>query len=313
MKNIRKGFTLIELLVVIGIIALLASILGPKVADIYKQAQVTKCAANVKAIGTGMAAYKSANSNRVPYFDINKGEANKSTEKYEDPVADCNADAKAQEYDSTASATEKSKALKDYMKENRKCNLAFWYLLIYRENCEAKHFQCPSDDEYAAIEDPANTIGFEKWTNVSYGLQPLTANKWSSAFSARQKDEKVCISDKPEVGLGETLDTSDLGKSSPNRNHGWKACNISGGTGGAVEAMKWSDESENKIKFKKAETAMANAFGFGHDDIFNYGEKGSKKAKAKTSTVSNPDTDASLTIFSAPSPNDSYCFWRNDD
>jgi prepilin-type N-terminal cleavage/methylation domain-containing protein/prepilin-type processing-associated H-X9-DG protein len=63
----RKAFSLVELLVVIGIIALLIAILMPALAAARRQAQMTKCAANLRTLGQAM--YLHANDHHG-YFPL---------------------------------------------------------------------------------------------------------------------------------------------------------------------------------------------------------------------------------------------------
>ncbi|HBS29468.1 MAG TPA: hypothetical protein DEB06_08475 [Phycisphaerales bacterium] len=60
-----RGFTLIELLVVISIIALLISLLLPALGTARRAARVSKCVANMKQHGQGLANYASANKDRL--------------------------------------------------------------------------------------------------------------------------------------------------------------------------------------------------------------------------------------------------------
>ncbi len=57
----RAGFTLVELLVVITIIAILAGLLSPIVADALRKAKRTECGNNLRSIGLAAQAYAGTN------------------------------------------------------------------------------------------------------------------------------------------------------------------------------------------------------------------------------------------------------------
>jgi prepilin-type N-terminal cleavage/methylation domain-containing protein/prepilin-type processing-associated H-X9-DG protein len=74
-KNNARGFTLIELLVVIAIIALLLAILLPALGKAKKQAQATRCLANLKQIGLAMHAYAGDYDYLLPQAELRPGVA----------------------------------------------------------------------------------------------------------------------------------------------------------------------------------------------------------------------------------------------
>ena len=74
-KKCTKGFTLIELLVVIAIIALLLAILMPALSRAKKQAQATRCLANLKQIGVAMHLYANDYDYKLPRAELRPGVA----------------------------------------------------------------------------------------------------------------------------------------------------------------------------------------------------------------------------------------------
>src|SRR5262249_46480474 len=70
-----SGFTLIELLVAVAIIALLIAILLPNLSHARRRARTTVCAANLHALGIGLAAYLDANDGLFPRYYTNSSAA----------------------------------------------------------------------------------------------------------------------------------------------------------------------------------------------------------------------------------------------
>ena len=65
-KRKAGGFTLIELLVVIGIIVLLLALATPYIALARSRARTMRCRTNLRALGTALSQYASANRGHFP-------------------------------------------------------------------------------------------------------------------------------------------------------------------------------------------------------------------------------------------------------
>lgn len=71
-KNFYRAFTLIELLIVVAIIAILAAIAVPNFLEAQTRAKISRCAADMRAIRTGLVTYK-LDTNKYPETDYGAG------------------------------------------------------------------------------------------------------------------------------------------------------------------------------------------------------------------------------------------------
>jgi len=62
----RRAFTLIELLVVIAVLAILAGLLFPVLAQVRESARQTRCRSNLRQIGLAVAMYRDDYSGAIP-------------------------------------------------------------------------------------------------------------------------------------------------------------------------------------------------------------------------------------------------------
>ena len=62
----RAAFTMVELLAAVAIIAILASLLFPLVANMREKSQAAKCLSNLRQIGLGLAGYAADNDGYNP-------------------------------------------------------------------------------------------------------------------------------------------------------------------------------------------------------------------------------------------------------
>jgi len=69
----RKGFTLIELLVVVAIIAILAALLLPALAQAREKARQATCMNNFKQLGMAVSLYINDNNEYIPYIQLESG------------------------------------------------------------------------------------------------------------------------------------------------------------------------------------------------------------------------------------------------
>lgn len=91
LSRIRKAFTLVELLMVIGIIALLISVLLPALNKARESANTVKCAANLRAVGQGIADHLARNRGVYPAaYRYNTANGEPATTLAGEPLSETN-------------------------------------------------------------------------------------------------------------------------------------------------------------------------------------------------------------------------------
>ena len=299
MTSIRKkAFTLIELLVVIAIIALLAAIMIPGLTRAIELANRSSCASNLKSLSSGQSIYKTENSDRMPYFRIKTtGSTSSTTTNDPDKYSEGTGDLETVEYDDD----NEFEKLKEFYTKNEYNNLQMWYYLVHKKMVEPKNFQCPSDKESVDLDTGAGVLGFESWSNISYGLQTLTARDWHSRLgkSSRQEGSMVIAGDKPDIESGETPKEMASGSDKrPSATHGFDFINLLT-VGASVKNGGWKTETKN---VDKDGDECGSNFGVNEDDIFDWYGKTRAESRKGYKTSGN-----------AKAPNDTYLHYKNDD
>ena len=152
----RKGFTLIELLVVIAIIALLVTLLLPKLQQARQLARKSTCMANLKGIGTATELYKESFHKGPPIINSD----------YMQPEQAIPADA------TTDDNPNETEGAWDGLGENAMQNV---WLLMKEDLLVESGFTCPGDSELTDREGPGGAqpgkYGWSDTDNFSYGMQ----------------------------------------------------------------------------------------------------------------------------------------------
>jgi type II secretion system protein G len=73
----QSGFTLIELLIVVAIIAILAAIAVPNFLEAQTRSKVSRCAADMRTIRTGLESYR-VDTNKYPETDLGIADMNQA-------------------------------------------------------------------------------------------------------------------------------------------------------------------------------------------------------------------------------------------
>lgn len=174
----RKAFTLLELLVVIGIIGILVGILAPQLGKMMAKAKRTRCLTNLKAISTGMGAYKADNDDRMP---VMRRKPASDAAVNAAPDAGAGADEEYASGDDTAddpatTDVDETSTREDWVALGDQAMQNVW-LMIMSGDLKDNVFRCPADKDYSARQSDYN-FGWNDPKQYSYGIQ------WPYAYAA---------------------------------------------------------------------------------------------------------------------------------
>ena len=200
------GFTLIELLVVVAIIALLISILLPSLARARELSKRTVCAANVKGIGNGFAAYATGNADDYPIPahltpTSAQATAGNTAVQYEQSIG------YSRGIGGTAPVPDDGETLETdtQMSTTR----AFWYL-VRSGSSSPKWFICPASEDTAAPDDnPQNYWDFG-------GPAPTSTNPSSNVPKGTALNQADWQRGWGQISYGYQVPFGKIGKPNPN-------------------------------------------------------------------------------------------------
>jgi hypothetical protein len=121
-----------------------------------ESARTIACGSNLRGITMSMTLYSAENVDVFPSL----GEA--------------------KAYDAAAGAYDTRKDLFD---KGAACNMQHYWLLVDENLVTEDTFRCPSDFSSVPVQrKKKGTLGFPKWRNLSYGLQPATRHEKNVAY-----------------------------------------------------------------------------------------------------------------------------------
>ncbi|MCY2929138.1 MAG: prepilin-type N-terminal cleavage/methylation domain-containing protein [Planctomycetota bacterium] len=273
----KQGFTLIELMVVIAIIAALAALLLPVIANMIEDARMNACKANLKAHGTAFFSYKDKNQGKLPVLYV----AGNPGQKLGSPVTGTNTSWGTADASFNDSNTTTHDEMLSALGTNAMQNM--WLLIDggFIGGGE-QAYKCPNDQKWAARAVGSLKFGWTSAYNFSYSIQfPYGGTTEIAAQS----------------GTGKVLPGADSDPPSPDNTWNWGNPNgtISVASGGYSGKAMYP---ENCILMADRNTREASSDGgtsdggwaavpgdFNHKGAICYLEKGATNGLAPTDDV----------------------------